>query len=71
MNEVIHEITRGKLTAMCETAIPLPSELKCHSYDKRRRKLALGCCDGSLVIYTQDGKVTHYTKASFVSSLTI
>lgn len=66
VNEVIHEITRGKLTPICETAIPLQSELKCYAYDERKRKLALGCCDGSLVIYTQDGKVTHYTKACFV-----
>lgn len=67
VSETIFEITRGKLTPICETSIPLQSQLKCHSYDERCKKLVLGCCDGSLVIYTQDGKVTHYTKVVFVS----
>ncbi len=67
VNEVVYQIELDRFVAVCETAIPLQSELKCFAYDDTKAKLALGCCDSSIVVYSQEGKVTHYTKAAFVS----
>ncbi|CAL8074907.1 unnamed protein product [Orchesella dallaii] len=66
VNEVVYQVQPDKFVAVCETAIPLNSELRCFAYDNAKEKLALGCCDSSIVVYSQEGKVTHYTKAAFI-----
>jgi len=69
MTESLYELVGlNSLETLCETTIPLQSELRCYSYDETTTsKLALGCCDSSLTIYCQEGKITQFTNTAFVS----
>ncbi|CAG7731902.1 unnamed protein product [Allacma fusca] len=54
------------MSRLNETAIPVQSEITCFAYDMGRSRLALGCCDSSIVIYSQAGRITLFTKMPFI-----
>ena len=65
MVEIFYDMS--SFARVSETAIPVQSEITCFSYNNQQTRLALGCCDSSVVIYSQTGRITLYTKTAFVS----
>lgn len=62
----VYDIIKSKIQRVAVTAIPLQTQVCCHSFSPDNEKLMLGCIDGSVVLFDEGRGITHLIKAAFV-----
>lgn len=65
----IYEIRKAKLHRISVTAIPLQTQVCCHSFSPDNEKILLGCIDGTIVVFDESRGITHLVKAAFIPTM--
>lgn len=65
----IYEIRKAKLHRISVTAIPLQTQVCCHSFSPDNEKLLLGCIDGTVVVFDESRGITHLVRAAFIPTM--
>lgn len=64
-----YEMRKAKLHRISVTAIPLQTQICCHSFSADNEKLLLGCIDGTIVVFDESRGITHLVRAAFIPTM--